>query len=1450
MVPARHLHESELLVNVSSMTDRMERLLPWRKPKNNNNSVTGATREPPLREELFSIEQLERHARSVAISHELATGDSPDKLIPRLNENARILIETYDLITAAVSKNRRVTPAAEWLLDNFYLIEEQIRTARKHLPPSYSRELPRLANGPAARFPRAYGIALELIAHVDGRVDAASLDGFIASYQTVTPLKLGELWAIPIVLRLGLLENLRRVAVRVADGRRDRDTAEDWADRMLAVAERNPTDLVLVLADMARANPPMTSAFLSELTRHLRGQNPYFAFANSWLEHRVSEQGSTIEQLVQAEGQAQAVDQVSIGNSISSLRFLTSTDWRDFVEKHSLVEQTLRTDPAEVYAAMDFATRDRYRHAVEQIARRSKLSEYDVARKSVQLAEASAADKPKDRSAHVGYYLIDRGRSALERIAEMRLSPRIVLSKFGRRFALFFYLSSVILIALAGTAVVLQRAHHFAAGIFALLLLSMPALFCAAQLGLNLTNWLTTMLVKPRPLARLDFKKGIPPEHRTIVVIPTMLTSAQGISDLLEGIEIRYLANRDPSLHFALLTDFQDAPAQTTPADEALLDQAADGIAELIEKYASDRSDLFFLFHRPRRWNAAENLWMGYERKRGKLGEFNEMLRGDTQRFSRVVGDLKRLPEVRYVITLDTDTQLPREAAREMVGAMAHTLNRPVFDEERCRVTDGYTILQPRVGVSLPSAHRSLFVRLFAGDSGVDPYTRVVSDVYQDLFGEGSFIGKGIYDVESFQKHCGKFPDNTILSHDLLESAYSRSALLSDVELYEEYPSRYQADVSRRHRWIRGDWQIATWLFPSVPDSGKERVDNPISVLSKWKIFDNLRRSLVPVAMMLLLLGSWLLASRPLATSLTLFVLLVVGLVPLLQTLWDLIRKPTEVRFQAHLRLTGYAFLSRVAQFLFSFVFLPYDAFISVDAIMRTLVRMTWTRTRLLEWTTASDAERTASGNLLHFCNSMWILPGIAVASALVLTLWRSQNLPPAAALLCLWFVAPLCAWWLSRPLHRRAIGLTSRQRQFLGKAARRTWRYFETFVTAEENWLPPDNFQEYPLLATAARTSPTNIGMALLADLTAYDFGYCSVSRVVDRITKAFGTLKRMEQHRGHFYNWYDTRSLQPLQPRYISMVDSGNLAGHLLVLRMGLLEISEVSIRPANMLSGLRDCLGVLLDVSRGFVVQTEAAPRLPMTSANIRRKMEGLEEYLKSPRAGLTSTLAALDRCLAVCREFIDPSTTDEELQWWSKTFERDCLDHRADLLEMATWLALPAAPDALWKQPSSEDAARRDELRDLLKKLDANPSLKSLAALRETAIPLVESILKEFAEGTSSDARGCVAWLDQLHSALTSAATNSLTRVRTLENMAEQCREFANMDFSFLYDSSRHLFSIGYNVSDHRMDNSFYDLLGSEARLGSFVTYRSRTIRPGSLVRAQPDVDCHWRRCRRC
>ncbi|MCW5203083.1 cyclic beta 1-2 glucan synthetase, partial [Desulfobulbus sp. US4] len=812
-----------------------------------------------LRSELFSIGQLKRHAVILASQHKIELRPGPDKLLHRLADNERILLMAYDVVTAAATPGQRIIPAEAWLLDNFYLIEQQISLARRHLPRGYSRQLPRLANGLSAGFPRIYDLALELISHMDGRVDSDNTSQFIAAYQTAEPLILGELWAFPIMLRLTLLENLRRIGWLIARRREELDAAVTWADRMLVTAEREPKQLIQLLAEFANADVPLTAPFVEEFYARLQAQGPAMAFVQTWVEQKLLEQGVTATQLSEAANRTAAANQISIANSIGSLRFIGAMDWREYVESLSVVEQTLREDPAGMHACQDFATRDRYRHVIEDVARGSSYNELAVARQAVALARTAAEQfGTDDRTAHVGFYLIDHGRPALEQAVGSRLSWRLSwklpASRMNRHFRLILYLLPILLLTLLSTSVVLSSFNGFVPGIWRFWFFAITGIIGSTALAVPLVNRLATMIIPPRALPRLDFSQGIPFAHRTMVIVPTLLSSLQEIDDLLEALEIRYLGNRDPHLFFALLTDFRDAPKRMLPDDDALISNARKAIQALNKTYREDRPCIFYLLHRPRVWNPYERIWMGYERKRGKLEQFNSVLRGEAQTaFSDIVGDPSVFSSIKYVITLDTDTQLPRDAARTLIGNMAHPLNRPVYDLDKGRVVKGYAILQPRASISLTSAGQSQFTKLFAGEAGIDPYTREISDVYQDIFGEGSFIGKGIYDVDAFRQAVdGRFPENLILSHDLLESGYARSALVTDVDLIEEHPASYVMEASRRHRWIRGDWQLAGWLLPHVPGPSvplqineskgakAKRQSNPLSTLSVWKIFDNL----------------------------------------------------------------------------------------------------------------------------------------------------------------------------------------------------------------------------------------------------------------------------------------------------------------------------------------------------------------------------------------------------------------------------------------------------------------------------------------------------------------------------------------------------------------------------------------------------------------------------------
>lgn len=1346
--------------------------------------------ELPLRSELLSSDQMKHHGRNLASLHQLTGRKATEKLLGRLQENEDVLIETIRQLTAIVKTNCPVAPAEEWLLDNFYLIEENVRTAKRHLSRGFSRGLPWLVSGPAAGLPRVYDLAQEIISHGDGRVDLENLVSFVTAYQSVSYLKLGELWAIPIMLRLALIENLRRIGTRIMADIADRTRANYWADQMVDVARRDPKSLVLAIADMARSDPPLLSPFVAEFSRRLQGKSPALALPLGWIEQRLSESHLTIEQMVQSGNQQLAADQASVSNSIGSLRFLTTMDWREFVETMSVTEKVLREDPSDVYIRMDFVTRDQYRHVVEKIAKNSPLFERDVAQKAVDLArEAKDRNSGDERLTHVGYYLIDKGLPELEKSAEMRISLFEFVGKGLGRVPLLLYLGSIMGMTVILSGYLLAKIHTAGVHGWIMLPLALVLVFSASSLGVALTNWIVTLLAQPHPLPRLDFSLEIPPEASTLVVIPTMLNHIQNVEDLVEALEIRFLTNREDNLHFGLLTDFGDAACEKMPEDDELLRLAEKGIKDLHEKYRGVKGGTFFLFHRPRLWNPEEGVWMGYERKRGKLAELNALLKGGARdRFSKIVGATELLSNVKYVITLDTDTQLPRDAAAKFIGTMAHPLNRPRFDESKKIINAGYGILQPRLTESLTGARQTRYSRLWGGQTGIDPYTRMVSDIYQDVFGEGSFVGKGIYDVDAFEKTLhNRFPENRILSHDLIEGCHARSGLISDVELYEEYPAEYRVDVSRRRRWIRGDWQIAGWLRSKVPVLGGGRQKNVLSCLSQWKIFDNLRRSLVPVALTIMLAAGWTMLPQA-----WLWTLLLVGILLIPSAgalLLDLFRKPGDVLLGDHLTYMMRQARRHGLQILFTIVCLPYEAFYSLDAILRTGWRMLVSHKRLLEWNPFHNHVSQGVNDLAASCRSMWIAPVLSMAVLIDLAIWRPGALYAALPVLVLWLGSPLITWWASRPVVKEGITLKEEQILFLRKAARRTWSFFETFVADADHWLPPDNYQEQPGPVLAHRTSPTNVGLALLANLSACDFGYVTPGEFIRRTANTFDTMEKLDRYRGHFYNWYDTQSLKTLPPHYISTVDSGNLCGYLLTLKQGLLDLPESIVTGNRLREGLTDTCLVLQDVA-GETAKNELAEFKKQLDSLMRPEEVTVGELWRR-LDGLTQSASKIAA--------IFETAGQSQAHGWAETIVRQCRSAADELMTFCPWLAL-SIPTA--------DGAR------LFGKIGI-PSLRETADLPDRWPSIVSEIIGP------SDAAAEKAWAADFHQLVLEGSRQAQKRLTTLQALIRKAGELADMDYSFLYDKGRQLLTIGYSVGDRRRDTSFYDLLASEARFCSFV-----------------------------
>ena len=933
-------------------------------------------------------------------------------------------------------------------------------------------------------------------------------------------------------------------------------------------------------------------------------------------------------------------------------------------------------------------------------------------------------------------------------------------------------------------------------------LVALIALIPVSELAISLLNSLLTSQVAPRPLPKLALRNGIPARDRTMVVVPAIIDSQPRIETLFHDLEVRFLANRDPHLHFALLTDFGDAAAATTPDDDALVREARRRVDELNDRHGGDR---FYLFHRERRWNAGEARWMGWERKRGKLMEFNRLLRGaaDTS-FVVQHGDLSILPSIRYVITLDSDTRLPMESARRLIGTLSHPLNRPRLDSRLGRVTEGYGVLQPRVQVSVECASRTSFAQVFAGHVGLDPYTTAVSDVYQDLFHEGSYVGKGIYDVDAFEAVlAGRVPENALLSHDLFEGSYARAGLCTDIDLVDDYPANYLAFAARQHRWVRGDWQIVRWLWRTVPDAQRRAVPNVLSAVARWKILDNLRRSLIAPALIVLYVAGWtVLPGNPLVWSV--LALLVLAFPAYMQMGRSLTSRIRGVPLREHVLAERDTLAKSATQAFLSIVFLLHQSGMMLDAIGRTLVRLLVTRRHLLEWVTA-DRLTHVEASVGQAFRRMWAVPVAAAGLAVVVGLIAPGRLPLALPILALWCLSPALTFVTGRPLRRHRVVLERTERIAFRRVARKTWRFFDDLLGPADHWLIPDNLQENRDSPIAHRTSPTNIGLQLLATLAAHDFGYLDVTGLLNRLEPAFATLLNMPRYRGHFYNWYDTQTLAPLAPAYISTVDSGNLAGCLVTLRAGLAYLTDrAPLIDAVFLEGLEDVIDLL----------EEAMTPVFEATGRSRSREAAFRKELRSLRAALTErpdTLSGWARLLPQVRDRLSAVGV---------------LYHDAEEPLLAGGAVAPGVTDAgYWlDRAAAAVAGRLDDLERLApwtgwtdaggEPLPAPAGVPSLSAL----VAWSDDLLKRAETGR---------WRDPVARARDHAAS-LIERAERLGVFADELIE--ETEFDFLFDRERQLFSIGFNVADGRLDASYYDTLASEARLASFLAIAAGAVPP--------------------
>ncbi|RUO31902.1 glycosyl transferase [Aliidiomarina sedimenti] len=1194
----------------------------------------------PIREELFGLERLEQHAASLAQAQQVT--DKPAAVLSlrdRLEQNASALIRIYRDCVNDMEAGKEMVPAAEWLLDNYHLVEAQIREIRQDLPGGFYHQLPKLAAGPFAGYPRVFGLAWAFIAHTDSHLDPDILSLFITAYQRVQPLTIGELWAVPITLRIVLVENLCRLGDQITREQARRDKANKLADRLL---QGEGADQALADYLSGHRDQRLSETFAAQLVTRLRAQDPVTTPALRWLDKELQRLNLSVDVIVDHIEKRQGGANVTIRNVITSMRLVSDIDWSQLFESISLVDAELRA--CSNFAAMNFATRNLYRNAIEELARHSDHTELEVVHKLQQVAH---------QQSDPGFFLIGQQRPEFEQLLGFKPPFRLRLGRFIGHVGISGFVGTVIVITLALLALTVCMLNSTNSSIATgwLFLFALLAFLPATDVAMTLISRVIVWGFNPTILPGMALKDGIPQSSRTLIAVPTLLTSPDDIQKLAERLEVHFLTSAGTganNLYFALVTDWVDADHERSPADDNLLEIATCAIDKLNKRYAGDK---FLLLHRRRTFNQCENVWMGWERKRGKLHELNRLLRGATDTtFLCNQQELAQLPEhIRYVITLDSDTRLVSDTVVSLIGKMAHPLNQPYLDKSQGRITRGYGILQPRVTPAFPTDHRgSLFQRIFSGPGGIDPYATAASDIYQDLFQEGSYTGKGIYDVDAFEAALEhRIPENTLLSHDLFEGIYARAGLASDVEVIEDFPASYDVAIKRQHRWTRGDWQLLSWvlnLSSSVPQTGSQAVP----LLGRFKMLDNLRRSLIApftlAALVSCLLLPW--PSAVVAAALVLLTIILPALIPVLGNLLP----HRYMSARSHFNALVADFKLACWQILLSIALLPDQAWRMGDAIGRTLIRLFITHHHLLEWTTAAQVAAKPCRTVAEFYQQM--LGGTLLALAIVLLLILPSFWPLTLLLGTLWLGAPFLAFWTARTTPVDSQELSTQQATELRLIARRTWRYFEVFVTEDANMLPPDNFQETPEDAIAQRTSPTNIGVYLLSTLAARDFGWAGTVQTIERLEATFDTMQKLQRFNGHFLNWYSTETLTPLTPAYISSVDSGNLAGHLLVVANACEEwLAEQSVTAP--LTGLADnCQLAQLALQDVKGNHTEIASLI--------RNIE--TQALASPATLPDDTL--VNQLLTQVDMIADDQAAYSELHYWVRAIKQSVQQHQRD------------------------------------------------------------------------------------------------------------------------------------------------------------------------------------------
>ena len=1121
---------------------------------------------------LLDTQQLEDYLRKIASGHVLQ--DKSNKYtypIPRLKENFEFITEVYNLLNEHIKLKLPIHPAGEWILDNFYIIDETVKTVTKELTLKKYTNFLGIANGPYAGFARIYVLASEIIAYTDGKINGKNLEVLLKAYEDKKTLSMDEIWNINTFLRVALIENIREACEKIYSAQLQKYKVENIIERLVENKSKDELQFKNIGEYKTKVieQGEMKYPFIEYMSYRLKqyGKKAY-PFLNI-LEEQVNKMGTEISEVIKKEHFDIAVRKVSVGNCIISIKNINRINMIEIFEKINGVEEILKKDPVNVYSKMDYKTRIYYRNKLKEISKKTKISEIYIARKCLELSsieyEKSNMDS-NNKKAHVGYYLIADGEPKLLEILQNKKVPRQNNMHKAQKYITALAVVTIVLAGVYGLYINTQINN-----IVLSLILSILLLIPIETIFTQIAQYILGKTKNTKIIPKLDFRNGIPEQNATFVVIPTIIKNGKRVEELMHKLEVYYIANKSDNIYFALLGDCSTSSNEEEGFDEEVINTGKKMVDILNKKYPDEKFTKFNFIYRKRMWNEGEEAYLGWERKRGLLNQFNEYILGNISNpfKTNTITNVASMPPIKYIITLDADTDLVLNSAKELIGAMAHILNKPELNKSEDLVIAGHALIQPRIGIDLMSSIKSLYTKIYAGAGGVDVYANAISDIYQDNFEEGIFTGKGIYDLKIFSKILNnEIPENTILSHDLLEGSYLRCGLATDIMLMDGYPVGYNSSKSRLHRWIRGDWQIIIWLKDKIKNKRGEIKNNPLNILSKYKIFDNLVRSLLEVSSVLTIIYMCILDCFykikiwPIITT----VLIAVLTPTVIDVINKIVFKREGERRQKTFNKTLSGINASLLRGLFTLATLPDKAYMSANAICKTLYRLKVSKKHMLEWVTAEEAEKMTKKDIKSYYINM--APNIILGILGILYIFINAKNPFSVLIFVislLWLIAPAIMCYISKEIvvNNKKELLVDKDKQYVLEVGKRTWQFFKDYLVKENNYLPPDNYQEDRKPKAIKRTSSTNIGLALLAVISSYDLGYETQKNTLELLNKMIDTIYNLQKWNGHLYNWYNIETLEPLRPRYISSVDSGNFVGYLYVVKQFLIQNGQEDTR-----------------------------------------------------------------------------------------------------------------------------------------------------------------------------------------------------------------------------------------------------------------------------------------------